>query len=77
LSGWTINVQLIDATSSAGENILYFLQVHEDAGLADDEQLELSGPLTRRAAIDVPARQWSLVFSPGPECIAQHDSWDE
>ena len=65
LSKGNINVQLDDETSPAGKRFLYLHQ----------EQLEARDGVYMRAALEIPGRQWSLLFWPTAEFFAAHGTW--
>ena len=44
-------------------------------GPADDQQLEARDELYVRADLNMPGRQWSLLISPTPNCLAAHVPW--
>jgi PAS domain S-box-containing protein len=71
-----IDILLYDETDPAEDLLLYTHQSRARMGTArstDRDRAELQAGLHRRAALDIPGRQWSLLFLPSPEFIAAHN----
>ena len=73
-----IDIHLYDDSAPEGERLLLSLP----AGSAGDapvvrEPVYALDEMSFHARLDVPGRRWSLRFSPTPEFLASHDTWQE
>jgi len=72
----SVNIQLYDETSAAGERFLYLhRESAEGDSPTDEEHMEARNGIYTRAALDIPGRQWTLLISPTSEFLASHDTW--
>ena len=68
-----IDFSVYDEASPPGERLLYYHQSRARGAAAPalgEERAQASEGLHLRAALDVPGRRWSLLFSPTPEFLA-------
>jgi len=72
----TVNIQLVDEASPAGEGLLYLGQASESDKPADEEQLMARGELSLREPLEIPGRRWSLLITPTSEFLGGQASWD-
>ncbi len=72
-----LNILMLDATAPASERVLF----HYDTKLdhehhSDGEVVATRGDFQWRALLEVPGREWYLVFQPGAAFVSAHNTWE-
>ena len=74
--GETVNIQLVDDGSPAGERLLYVWQASPGRGPTQAQELDASDTTILRAPLEMPGREWSLLISPAHGFLNAHASWE-
>ena len=69
-----VNVHLYDETSPNDERLLYFRQEAETAASIGQDRPRPGDDFHLRVPLDIPGRQWALVFSPTQQLFATHET---